>query len=423
MIDLAIPIMRKNQDKSRYNGNYGRELLDVCKNNMLCIFNGRCGRDIQGKPTTMHGTTVYYIIGTPLILSRTKKFEVMDFDPMFSDKHCIISLCIYGNIKIINDIDANLDIENNGDKVNNAISNNAVRLGKWNNEIKDDFSRNVDIDEVNELLRIAENKSVHEVTTEPNSIIIEAAKKTFPPRKLRRHVQKKSTIEGYTTEYWVKITTEPRTKIILGRQQSHYKKWCKKVGLTRRNLGKIITKVKKVFIRKLRSIKTSNPNIYWSMLMGKSKRNHIPISTEDLLEFFKRLSNNIDEVDEDLNGYLHSNVDGWNDSSDTTCLNCEFTRDKIEKCIRNLKLGKSAGIDNIINEYIKTTANIFLPLYIVLFNKILNNGIIPEECINGLIIHIYKQKGDIMDPNNYRGITLLSGFGKLFTSVLNNRFT
>ena len=37
---------------------------------------------------------------------------------------------------------------------------------------------------------------------------------------------------------------------------------------------------------------------------------------------------------------------------------------------------------------------------------------------------IYKQKGscdDSDDPNNYRGITILSCFGKLFTSVINNR--
>lgn len=31
------------------------------------------------------------------------------------------------------------------------------------------------------------------------------------------------------------------------------------------------------------------------------------------------------------------------------------------------------------------------------------------------------QKGDIDDVNNYRGISIVSCFGKLFTSVLNNR--
>ena len=31
------------------------------------------------------------------------------------------------------------------------------------------------------------------------------------------------------------------------------------------------------------------------------------------------------------------------------------------------------------------------------------------------------KKGDLDDPNNYRGITLISCFAKLFTSVLNER--
>ena len=39
----------------------------------------------------------------------------------------------------------------------------------------------------------------------------------------------------------------------------------------------------------------------------------------------------------------------------------------------------------------------------------------------GCITPIYKGKGNKKDPDNYRGITVLSCFGKLFTSVLNER--
>ena len=62
-----------------------------------------------------------------------------------------------------------------------------------------------------------------------------------------------------------------------------------------------------------------------------------------------------------------------------------------------------------------------MPLYEKLFNKILVVGIVPNQWIIGLIIPIYKQKGSRYDANNYRGITLLSCLGKLFTSVLNER--
>jgi hypothetical protein len=41
----------------------------------------------------------------------------------------------------------------------------------------------------------------------------------------------------------------------------------------------------------------------------------------------------------------------------------------------------------------------------------------------GNIKPIYKNKGDKMDPKNYRPITILSCLGKLFTTVLSERLT
>ena len=40
-----------------------------------------------------------------------------------------------------------------------------------------------------------------------------------------------------------------------------------------------------------------------------------------------------------------------------------------------------------------------------------------------MILPIHKNKGIVTDADNYRGITLLGCFCKLFTSVLNNRLT
>ena len=55
------------------------------------------------------------------------------------------------------------------------------------------------------------------------------------------------------------------------------------------------------------------------------------------------------------------------------------------------------------------------------FNLVFNTGIIPDEWSQGMISPIYKNKGDKANPDNYRGLTILNCFGKLFTSVLNNR--
>ena len=44
----------------------------------------------------------------------------------------------------------------------------------------------------------------------------------------------------------------------------------------------------------------------------------------------------------------------------------------------------------------------------------------PDSWREGIVIPLHK-KGDKNDVNNHRGITVLSCFSKLFTTVLNNR--
>ena len=89
----------------------------------------------------------------------------------------------------------------------------------------------------------------------------------------------------------------------------------------------------------------------------------------------------------------------------------------------NLKNGKATGIDGIRNEYISSSVSLLMPIYIYLFNKILDEGTIPEEWLIGIIMPIYKKKGCPREPGNYRGITLLSFMGKLFTSIIDKRLS
>ena len=93
-----------------------------------------------------------------------------------------------------------------------------------------------------------------------------------------------------------------------------------------------------------------------------------------------------------------------------------FLINEVISAIKKLKTGKSYGADNILNEYLIETVDILGSHLCDLFNSILESGVFPESWTEGIVIPIFK-KGDKMDCGNYRGITLLSCFSKLFSHL------
>ena len=147
--------------------------------------------------------------------------------------------------------------------------------------------------------------------------------------------------------------------------------------------------------------------------MNKKKSDMPPLN--QFYEYFKNIYSFDEDCDEDVN-QININNEAANET-----LNCPFTPTEIERCIKRLKNSKKPGGDRILNEYLKLTHDRLLPIYAAFFNLILNTGHVPDQWLEGKIKPIYKNKGDPLDPNNYRPITLLSCLGKLFTAVLNER--
>ena len=135
------------------------------------------------------------------------------------------------------------------------------------------------------------------------------------------------------------------------------------------------------------------------------------ITNDAFFEHFKGLANSKEVIQE-----IGPNVDNTVFEE----LDEEITENEIRHAIKHLKRGKSHGLDNIINEYFIEFSDSLIPLLNTLFNKIFSSGIFPKAWSNCVIVPIFK-KGDANDPNNYRGISLITCFCKLFTSILNNR--
>ena len=180
-------------------------------------------------------------------------------------------------------------------------------------------------------------------------------------------------------------------------------------------MNKHINKYNKENESKLRQMQKNRPKEYWKMLNKlKTKTKAKAPKLDQLYKHFKNI-NNTESQDENIN------LNEILNEADQNCLNCPFTQAEIEKSIKSLKNNKASGIDEVINEHIKYSSTKMVPIYANIFNIILNTGKIPQNWSKGIILPIYKNKGDSTEPINYRPITLLSCIGKLFTCTLNNR--
>ena len=124
---------------------------------------------------------------------------------------------------------------------------------------------------------------------------------------------------------------------------------------------------------------------------------------DEFYEFFKTVNSNNENVETPINDEFDYM------SIDDTELNSPITGSEILKCISNLKNSKAPSqIDNILNEYIKNSEDLILPIYVFLFSAILDTGYMPESWLIGSVTPIYKGKGSPSDPGYYRPITILS---------------
>ena len=117
---------------------------------------------------------------------------------------------------------------------------------------------------------------------------------------------------------------------------------------------------------------------------------------------------------------LRMNIENIESEQGGAYLNEDISSEEVSKALRSLKNGKSCGLDSVSNEMLKASRVICLDVYCKLFNMILKSGEFPEIWTRSFIVPLHKS-GNCHDPNYYRGLAINSCFGKLFTTILNNR--
>ena len=99
----------------------------------------------------------------------------------------------------------------------------------------------------------------------------------------------------------------------------------------------------------------------------------------------------------------------------------EIAQEEVETAIHKMKKGKATGADEVRLEMLEMAGEVGVKWTGRLLNVCMQEGRIPKEWRMGLIVPIWKRKGDVHDPGKYRGITLLSQVLKLLERVLDAR--
>ena len=145
-----------------------------------------------------------------------------------------------------------------------------------------------------------------------------------------------------------------------------------------------------------------------------------PISEESWLHHFKSL-HSIDPTNSTHEHEIHRELNSLeHEKEQFTHFDYEITEREIRQAAKKLKNKKSPFVDKIRNEMIKASLEPLMPVYVKLFNLILQSGKMSDVWCQGLIGPIY-ESGDKSDPTNYRGICDSICLGKLFCSILNRR--
>ena len=419
-------IEQKRQSLDRKIDTHGRKLIALCNDFNFGVLNGRFGNDKNvGQFTcmkTIGSSVVDYIIVSISLFPSVLDFYVDKYDNCMSDVH----LPLVATIKL----------ENEFKKTNEDVGQKyeTVKFKSfWESDKKKDFQNAFSNEKILALTEKLQNESflndfsqekIDLISKELTNIIVEPAKHVGICKKYSKNVKRlrkshnqswfNESCEKYRSNYfksknsiWASKSEAEKNHCIARMKENGkiYKKFIAKVQLSHN----------KNFHKNLRKFKKLNPKDYWRLL--KKEERIRKRETKVPLRVFEK---HFEQLNQNNNENLDTPYPDVSDSFNQE-INEDFTLDELKKNLKFLNSNKAAGLDLIKNEFLKNSPESVIKLAVILFNLVLKTGFVPLEWCIGLIIPIYKNKGSYCNPNNYRGITLLSCLGKFFTLSINIR--
>ena len=424
----------------------GQGLLSLCQTLNLRILNGRFGSDKGVGGFTCHTqkgeSTVDYIIISDSLIPIVDDFSIEPLDNTLSDVHSALNMSFHSGSGILDQTSPEHINSQLGESTETCPTQTSESYSlRWKDNIGTTFKGSFSENSVNQLLvklnSYNENNTTQEkmdeLTNDLVNIYIQTAQAVglCKKRKDQNYRTKKPYSRRYSQKDWFDDECEKKRKEYMKfknkgryiRGKKEKKMHSKLLSNKHKEYQKFLRKKENKFRINIEKQLRDSKNSIWNILGNHTKpvnENNIPLNT--FKEHFQKLNQVYREIQVDFNPSQILEPDQVNlEDSDLQELNKDFTISDIEKIIKKLKNGKSPGGDHIIGEYLKNSPETLIETITNLFNLVLKSGVVPSNWCTGVIIPLFKNKGSVNSVDNYRGITLLSVIGKLFTSAINER--
>jgi hypothetical protein len=169
---------------------------------------------------------------------------------------------------------------------------------------------------------------------------------------------------------------------------------------------------------KLSNMSRKSPRKFWKYIKkfgNKKNMTNNSLNVNDFKEYFETMSNT-PHKQYDAESFFHQR----DNVLQIDMLDKPIMIEEVIKTIKQLKRNKCSDIDGNVADFFIDTKEFISPYLCTIFNIIYDSGIYPEAWSKGYIVPIFK-KGNIDNPGNYRGITIINVMSKVFSLLLRNR--
>ena len=420
---------RYSQDKRPLNS-HANDLLDLCKSCDRLILNSRVpGNDFRIGLSTHYNPdgssgVLDYVICSPNMFEFIKDLHVHGKVP--ESDHCAISITLPINIK-----------SNTNSKITGDTPWQPVELFSWCRDdlAKIDKALENDTSSINYQeyrSSISLNDSSDRVAKSFSAYVTDACKSVCSLRKTKKKKRRVKKVKWFDNELRKRrrdaikagervVTSQDKANLVCKTRLYRACRQRKKRNAKNEKKANLI----KIFKNDASKVwaelnKEEFTNEGDDKLRDDLFKHFVEIGKNPKKEYFDE--NHLKEIQNFLKEYDSSSILSESINNEISeILNKNFTLEEVKYAIDGLKNNKAPGVDSIPAEFIKFCKNRLSVELQLVFNYIIEKREFPDSWAEGLKSAIFKS-GLRNNPSNYRGITVLGIFAKIFEKLVSNRF-